>query len=52
MKTAAPRPYGESLAWRIASSSSATFITGSVGPKVSSVIAVIEWSTSAITVGS
>ena len=52
MKTAAPSPYGESLAWRIASSASATFMTGSVGPKVSSVIAVIEWSTSARTVGS
>ena len=52
MKTAAPRPYGESLAWRIASSASATFMTGSVGPNVSSVIAVIEWSTSASTVGS
>ena len=52
VKTAAPSPYGESLAWRTASSASATFMTGSVGPKVSSVIAVIEWSTSASTVGS
>ena len=50
--TEAPRPYGESFASRTASSASATFMTGSVGPKVSSVMAVIEWSTSASTVGS
>ena len=40
------------MASRIASSASATFMIGTVGPNVSSVIAVIEWSTSASTVGS
>ena len=50
--TEAPSPYGESLASRIASSASATFMIGSVGPNVSSVMAAIEWSTSASTVGS
>ena len=50
--TEAPSPYGESLAAAIAASSSATFMIGSVGPNVSSVIAAIEWSTSASTVGS
>ena len=40
------------MASRIASASSATFITGSVGPNVSSVMHAIEWSTSASTVGS
>jgi hypothetical protein len=35
-----------------ASSASATFMIGSVGPKVSSVIAFIVWSTSTSTVGS
>ena len=41
-----------SLASSIASSASRTFITGITGPKVSSRITFIEWSTSAITVGS
>ena len=49
--TVADRPYGESFAIRTASSSSATFITGMVGPKVSSVMQDIEWSTSTSTVG-
>ncbi len=40
------------MAIRTASSVSATFITGITGPKVSSVITFIEWSASAITVGS
>ena len=50
--TEAASPYGESLASRIASSASATFMIGSVGPNVSSVIADIVWSTSTSTVGS
>ena len=50
--TEAASPNGESLARRTASSASATFMIGSVGPKVSSVIALIEWSTSTSTVGS
>ena len=41
-----------SLASSIACSTSLTFITGITGPKVSSRITFIEWSTSAITVGS
>ena len=41
-----------SLASRTASSTSLTFITGITGPKVSSRITFIEWSASAITVGS
>ena len=41
-----------SLASSIASSTSRTFITGITGPKVSSRITFIEWSTSAMTVGS
>ena len=41
-----------SLASSIACSTSRTFITGITGPKVSSRITFIEWSTSAITVGS
>ena len=52
VNTEAPRPYGESLARRIASSASATFMIGSVGPKVSSVMHSIVWSTSTSTVGS
>ena len=43
---------GEALARRIASSVSATRITGRVGPNVSSDMHRIEWSTSARTVGS
>ena len=41
-----------SFAIRRASSVSLTFITGTTGPKVSSRMTVIEWSASAITVGS
>ena len=41
-----------SLAIRTASSVSLTFITGITGPNVSSRITFIEWSASAITVGS
>ena len=41
-----------SFAIRTASSASLTFITGITGPKVSSRITFIEWSASAITVGS
>ena len=51
MNTEPPRPYGDSLASRIASSVSRTFMIGRVGPNVSSVIAFIEWSTSTSTVG-
>jgi hypothetical protein len=40
------------LARSIACSASATFMIGSVGPKVSSTMQLIEWSTSASTVGS
>ena len=47
-----PSPYTLSFARRIASSASRTFMIGSVGPKVSSVIASIVWSTSTSTVGS
>src|SRR5919201_1675085 len=50
-KTDAPRPYGESLASRIASSASATFMIGSAGPKVSSRMTSIVWSTPTSTVG-
>ena len=50
--TAALSPYGLSLASRIASSTLDTFMIGSVGPNVSSVMQVIEWSTSTSTVGS
>src|ERR1700754_1272640 len=50
-KTDADRPYGLSLASRTASSTDATFMIGSVGPKVSSVMQVIVWSTSTSTVG-
>ena len=52
MNTDAPRPYGLSLARRTASSASATFMIGSVGPNVSSRMISIEWSTSTSTVGS
>ena len=41
-----------SLASRSASSESRTFITPTTGPKVSSRITFIEWSTSTSTVGS
>ena len=41
-----------SFASRIASSASRTFITGRIGPKVSSVITFIVWSTPVSTVGS
>ena len=40
-----------SLARRTASSVSRTFITPTTGPKLSSTITFIEWSTSVITVG-
>ena len=46
------RPYLESLARRTASSASSTTMTGSTGPKVSSVMMSIVWSTSTSTVGS
>ena len=46
------RPYGLSLARRTASSSSRTFMIGSVGPNVSSVMIFMEWSTSTSSVGS
>ena len=52
VQTLADRPYWESLARRMASSSSATLITGSVGPKVSSAMQLIWGVTSASTVGS
>ena len=45
------RPYGLSLASRTASATVDTFMIGSVGPKVSSVMQAIEWSTSTSTVG-
>ena len=50
--TDACRPYGESFASCSASSASRTFMIGSVGPNVSSVMHSIEWSTSTSTVGS
>ena len=50
--TDAASPYSESLASRTASSASATFMIGTVGPNVSSVMHAIEWSTSTSTVGS
>ena len=50
--TEAASPYGVSLASRTASSASRTFMIGSVGPNVSSVMIFIEWSTSTSTVGS
>ena len=43
--------YGLSFASRTASSTDETFMIGSVGPKVSSVMHSIEWSTSTSTVG-
>src|ERR1700754_5246770 len=49
--TDADNPYGLSLASRIASSTLDTFMIGSVGPNVSSVMQAIEWSTSTSTVG-
>src|SRR5260221_14770360 len=49
--TPAPRPYGESLAIRIASSSSANGITDRTGPKISSRAIGHELSTSANSVG-
>ena len=49
--TAADSPYGLSLASRTASSTLDTFMIGSVGPNVSSVMQAIEWSTSTSTVG-
>ncbi len=52
VQTEAARPYSESFASRTASSASATFITGTVGPNVSSVMHDIVWSTSTSTVGS
>ena len=52
VQTEACRPYGPSLASATASSASATLITGRVGPKVSSVMQRIEWSTPVSTVGS
>ena len=42
VQTLEDRPYGESFAKRRASASSATFIMGRVGPKVSSVMHSIE----------
>ena len=51
VQTVADSPYLESLAIRMASSSSATLTTGSVGPKVSSVMQVMSWVTSVSTVG-
>ncbi len=51
VQTEAERPNSESFASRTASSASATFITGTVGPKVSSVMQDIVWSTSTSTVG-
>ena len=50
--TDAASPYGESFASRMASSASRTFMIGSVGPNVSSVMISIVWSTSVRTVGS
>ncbi|SLA93214.1 Uncharacterised protein [Mycobacteroides abscessus subsp. abscessus] len=49
--TVADKPNAESLARWMASSSSATRITGIVGPKVSSVMQAIVWSTPTTTVG-
>ena len=49
--TDALKPYGLSLASRTASATLDTFMIGSVGPKVSSVMHAIEWSTSTSTVG-
>src|SRR6201999_4659898 len=49
--TDALRPYSLSLASRIASETLPTFMIGSVGPKVSSVMHAIERSTSTSTVG-
>src|SRR4051794_8809747 len=51
-KTEAASPYLVSLASFKASSESRTFITQTTGPKVSSRITFIEWSTSTSTVGS
>jgi hypothetical protein len=45
------KPKGESLARRIASSSFANVATGSTGPKVSSRMSGIVWSTFVTTVG-
>ena len=50
-KTDADSPYGLSLASRTASATVDTFMIGSVGPNVSSVMQAIEWSTSTSTVG-
>ena len=50
--TAAHSPYWESLASLTASSASATFMIGSVGPNVSSRMHSISWVTSVSTVGS
>jgi hypothetical protein len=50
--TEADSPNSESLASLTASSASATFMIGSVGPNVSSVMHAIVWSALAITVGS
>src|SRR4029078_7096339 len=44
-------PYGLSFASRLASSTDDTFMIGSVGPNVSSVMHAIEWLTSTNTVG-
>ena len=44
-------PNWESFAFSIASAASRTFITGKVGPKVSSLMHFIPWSTSTSTVG-
>ena len=49
--TVADNPYTESLASRMASSSSLTFTTGRVGPKVSSAMQLMDGVTSASTVG-
>ena len=47
----AVRPYGLSFARRIASSSESTTMIGSTGPKVSSRMTAMVWSTSTRTVG-
>jgi hypothetical protein len=47
----AVRPYGLSFARRIASSSESTHMIGSTGPKVSSRMTVMVWSTSTRTAG-
>jgi hypothetical protein len=49
--TLADKPNWESLAFSIASAASRTFITGNVGPKVSSLMHFIPWLTSTNTVG-